>query len=200
MKRIIPILFLFFTLGTYAQYSVLEIGDALPGSENMKCSTTGKTIGLHDIAEENGLLVIFSCNTCPFVIAWEDRYPMVNKIADENKVGMVLLNSNYTKRDGDDSYEAMQAHAKKYSYQWPYLVDMESKLANAFGAQTTPHVFLFDKNMKLVYKGAIDDNHKNADEVKEFYLKDALNSLGKGTEIKNKETKNLGCSIKRKTS
>lgn len=200
MKRFIPFLFLLFTLGSFAQYPVLKIGDSLPGSENMRCSTSGNTLGLHDIADENGLLVIFSCNTCPFVIAWEDRYPTVHQIASDNKVGMVLLNSNYMKRDGDDSYEAMQVHAKKYNYKWPYLLDVESKLANAFGAQTTPHVFLFDKNMKLVYKGAIDDNHKNADEVKEFYLKDALNSLGKGTDIKNKETKNLGCSIKRKTS
>ena len=115
-------------------------------------------------------------------------------------MGFALVNSNYLKRDGDDSMEAMQAHAKEHSYSWPYLADHESELANLLGAQTTPHVFLFDKNMKLVYKGAIDDNYKDAAEVEQFYLKDALNSLGSGKAIETKETRNLGCSIKRKTT
>ena len=200
MKRIIFLFFILTTLTGFAQYPVLEIGDQLPKSEKMQSTSTDQMLDLKSLAGENGLLVIFSCNTCPFVIAWEDRYPMVNEIAQKNKVGFALINSNYLKRDGDDSFEAMAQHAKSHDYKWPYLVDKESKLANAFGAQTTPHVFLFDKNMKLVYKGAIDDNYKNASEVEVFYLKDALNSLGEGNEIKIKETRNLGCSIKRKTS
>ena len=200
MKRIILLFFVLATLTSFAQFSVLEIGAKLPQSEKMQSTSSDKMINLESLVKENGLLVIFSCNTCPFVVQWEDRYPLLDEIAKTNKVGFVLINSNYMKREGDDSFEAMKKHAEVHKYQWPYLVDKESKLANAFGAQTTPHVFLFDKNMKLVYKGAIDDNYKDASAVEEFYLKEALESLGKGEEIKNKETRNLGCSIKRKTT
>lgn len=201
MKRLILILFVMATLHGVAQNSVLGIGELLPQSdEKMQCATTGGDYNLADLQGENGLLLIFSCNTCPFVVAWEDRYPMVAEIAKKNNVGFALINSNYLKRDKDDSYEAMSTHAKDQNYSWPYLVDNESELANAIGAQTTPHVFLFDKNNKLVYKGAIDDNYKNAAEVETFYLKDALNSLGSGAEIQTKETRNQGCSIKRKVT
>lgn len=189
------------SLSVLGQHPVLDIGKEMPKcDESMKCATTGQTFTLDDLEKENGLLLIFSCNTCPFVLAWEDRYPMIAELAKKNNVGFALVNSNYLKRDGDDSMEAMEAHAKAKNYQWPYLDDHDSELANLLGAQTTPHVFLFDKNMKLVYKGAIDDNYKDAADVEDFYLRDALNSLGSGKEIEQKETRNLGCSIKRKTT
>lgn len=200
MKKIVFVLLIFAATTAVAQFPVLNIGDKLPTSDKMTCATSGNNASIDNLKGENGTLVIFSCNTCPFVVAWEDRFPMVDKIANNNKVKMVLINSNYNNRNGVDSFESMKEHAKKLNYQWPYLLDNESELANAFGAQTTPHVFLFDKNNKLVYKGAIDDNHKAADQVKEFYLQDALNSLGQGKEITNKETRNLGCGIKRKTN
>ncbi|MDA3879334.1 MAG: redoxin family protein [Prolixibacteraceae bacterium] len=197
-KWILLLIFAFVVATSQAQYPVLEIGAQMPNSDEMECIVSNKDVYIDDLAEDNGLLVIFSCNTCPFVIAWEDRYPTVYELASANDVGFALVNSNYLKRDNDDSPEAMKEHAKKYKYNWPYLIDKESVLANKFGAQTTPHVFLFDKDLKLVYKGAIDDNYKDASQVEKFYLKDALNSLGKGEEIAVKETRNLGCSIKRK--
>ncbi|HPR31533.1 MAG TPA: thioredoxin family protein [Prolixibacteraceae bacterium] len=196
--KIILIIFLFGVFAAQAQLPVLKIGDSIPSPDvKMNCAVSGKVTDLESLKEQNGLLVIFSCNTCPFVIAWEDRYPLVAEIARENKIGFVLLNANHLKRVGDDSPEAMKEHAEKHNYQWPYLIDDKSIVANAFGAQTTPHVFLFDKNLKLVYKGAIDDNYKNKEDVSEFYVKDALVSLGKGKAIIKNETRNLGCSIKR---
>lgn len=198
MKRILLLALLAIGIQAAAQFPVLNIGAQLPEAGLTLKDTNGKTTTLNDQKRENGLLVIFSCNTCPFVVAWEDRYPVVNELSKNSKVGFVLVNSNENKRNDDDSVDAMKAHAAKHKYVMPYLIDVDSKLANAFGAQTTPHVFLFDKNGKLVYKGAIDDNYKNASEVKEFYLKDALADLAAGKEIKTEETRNLGCSIKRK--
>jgi len=199
MKNIATIIILFLGLNSYSQIPVLNIGDKLPKSDVvMQSATNGEKYALEKLKGENGLLVIFACNTCPFVLAWEDRFPEVNTIAKSNKVGFAIINSNYLKRNGDDSFAEMQKHAGNSKYQWPYLIDDESVVANAFGAQTTPHVFLFDKNLKLVYKGAIDDNYKDKSAVKEFWLKDALTSLGEGKEIALKETRNLGCSIKRK--
>lgn len=199
MKQIILVFFTLITLSGFSQLPVLNIGDKLPEGKKMECSTSEESLDLNSIKGKNGLLVIFSCNTCPFVVAWEDRYHMVNEVANDNNLGFALINSNYLKRDGADSFEAMKTHSKTNNYKWPYLLDNESELANSFGAQTTPHVFLFDGNNKLVYKGAIDDNHKDAAKVEEFYLKNALNNLGKGEMVKTTETRNLGCSIKRKT-
>ena len=200
MKRIVFLFFAIATLNGFSQFPVLNIGDQLPEGKVMKSATTENSYDLKLLTGENGLLVIFSCNTCPFVVAWEDRYSKLNDLAKTNNVGFVLINSNFMKRDGDDSFEAMKKHASKNNYKWPYLLDNESELANAFGAQTTPHVFLFDSNNKLVYKGAIDDNYKDASKVEAFYIKDALNSLGNREPVKITETKNLGCSIKRKTN
>ena len=158
---------------------------------------------MNDLVEENGLLVIFSCNDCPFVIGradkegWEDRYPKYSKLTSTSNIGMVLVNSNEAKRPGIDSIEEMKTRAKEKRYATKYVLDKDSKLADAFGAKTTPHVFLFNANMELVYKGAIDDNVNNAKEVKEYYLENALNALSKGKKIDPNSTKNIGCSIKR---
>ena len=142
--------------------------------------------------------MLFSCNTCPFVGKWEGRYSDVKAWADKNKVGMIVVNSNYQKRDAEDSMEAMKKHAEAKNYNFYYAVDHESLLANAFGGQTTPHAFLFNGDMALVYKGAIDDNYDSADQVKNAYVKDAISSIAKGQKVSIAETKPVGCSIKRK--
>ncbi len=159
---------------------------------------SGKQLSLNDVKMKNGLLVLFSCNQCPFVLQWEDRFNGIKAWADENEVGMIVLNSNYQKRNGDDSFEAMQAKAKDKGYRFYYVLDKESRIANAFGGQTTPHAFLFDGDFKLAYKGAIDDNYKSAGEVSQAYLKDAIASIGAGEKVIIAETKPLGCGIKRK--
>lgn len=160
---------------------------------------SGAEISLADAKKENGLLVIFSCNTCPFVLQWEGRYNELKSWADQHKVGMVVLNSNHQKRDGDESFEAMKKHAAEKSYKFSYVLDEESAIANAYGGQTTPHAFLFDGRMELVYKGAIDDNYKSAADVKQPYVKNAIAEIASGKKVSVAETKPVGCSIKRKT-
>ncbi len=180
--------------------SGIKIGDAIPMASVKMESTKKDQVTLNDIKGENGLLVVFSCNTCPFVLAWEDRYNETFAIAKRNKIGMVLVNSNEAKRSGDDSMAAMIAHAREQGYKMPYVVDANHQLADAFGAKTTPHVFLFNKDGKLAYTGAIDDNGKDKSAVKEAYLAKALAELGAGQlSCKVAETKALGCSIKRVT-
>lgn len=176
----------------------LNIGDKAVLTDVKMEDVSGKEISLDDAKEENGLLVLFSCNTCPFVLKWEDRYPEIKEWADNNNVGMAVLNSNHQKHQSSESLEAMASHAKDKDYNFYYLLDKESAIANAFGGQTTPHVFLFNGKMELSYKGAIDDNYKSADDVQEAYLKDAMMDLSAGKEIAVTETKPVGCSIKRK--
>ena len=178
--------------------SKLEIGDKAVLTDVQMQATSGKMLSVDDVKGKNGVLVLFSCNTCPFVMRWEGRYPEIKKIAEANGIGMIVVNSNYQNRDGVDSYEAMKEHADQHGYDFPYVVDKDSRLANAFGGQTTPHAFLFNADMKLVYKGRIDDNAESASDVKEPYLLNALQELGKGEKIAVAETQPQGCSIKRK--
>lgn len=178
--------------------SKLQVGDHAEHTSVKMLDVSGEKLSLDDAKDTNGLVVIFSSNTCPFVKKWEGRYNDLKQWADEHDVGLVVLNSNYSNRNGVDSYEAMQQHAREQAYNFPYLVDENSLLANAFGGQTTPHVFLFDKDYKLVYKGAIDDNYDDASKVKKAYLKTAIHSLAAGEAIAESQTKPVGCSIKRK--
>lgn len=176
----------------------LEIGDKAVLTDAKMIDVSGESISIDDVKKKNGVLVLFSCNTCPFVMRWEGRYSDIKKWADKNEVGMIVLNSNYQKRSGDDSLEAMKQHAKEKHYNFYYVVDKESRVANAFRGQTTPHAFLFDGNLNLAYKGAIDDSYESADEVSQHYLKDAITSLGNGKKVAVAQTKPVGCSIKRK--
>ena len=208
-KFILPVLALSFIAAAFTtavedSKTSLAIGSKAPMANTKMKDVKGGESSLNDLKKENGLLVIFSCNTCPFVVGgsglgegWHGRYNDIQAECDKNNVGMVLVNSNEAKRDGDDSFKAMQAHAKKHKYASHYVVDKNSAMANAFNAKTTPHVFLFDKNMKLVYKGAIDDNNKSASEVKEHWLSNAIMKMKKGEKIDPAETRNKGCSIKR---
>jgi thioredoxin-related protein len=176
----------------------LSIGDSAPLSDVKMRDISGGDYSLSDLKEDNGLLVIFSCNTCPFVIGWEDQYPLLGQIAERNSIGMVLINSNEAKREGDDSLEEMKTHAQKMAYNSPYMVDEGSQLANAFGAKTTPHVYLFDKEMKLIYMGSINDKYENkSKEAEKFYLQDAIVNMMAGKTPNPAETKQIGCSIKR---
>lgn len=195
--------YLFFIALSMASYAVvgevqLAIGEKASHTDVEMMDVSGEKVSVAEASRENGVVVMFSCNTCPFVIKWEDRYSEIKAYADRHNVGMIVLNSNHSKRGGDDSYEAMKAHASAKAYNFYYVLDENSLLANAYGGQTTPHVFLFDGKMNLVYKGAIDDSYKSAKNVKSAYLKDAISCLGSGSQIQVTETKPVGCGIKRK--
>ena len=175
----------------------LAIGEKAVMTDVKMTDVSGKQYSISDVAGQNGVLVMFSSNTCPFVIKWEERYKEIKKWADDNKVGMIVLNSNCANRSGVDSMDEMKKRASEKGYNFPYVVDAGSKVANAFVGQTTPHAFLFDKDMKLVYKGAIDDNYDNASAVKKAYVRDAIAAVAKGQAVAVAETKPVGCSIKR---
>lgn len=174
----------------------LEIGAKAPLADIKIEDVSGKILTLNEVAKENGLLVNFSCNTCPWVARWEDRYNPIARLAGENNIGVIMLNPNAGYRNRGESMQDMQQRAKKSGYQFYYALDKDSRLAKAFGATHTPHIFLFDGEMKLVYRGAIDDNASSAEHVEQPYLKNALKNLGMGHEINPKTTKSLGCTIK----
>jgi hypothetical protein len=193
-----------FTQGTTPPES-LAIGALAPKTDLKMSLSNGKEVSLAELKGKNGLLVVFSCNTCPFVVGaegygqgWEGRYAQVQKDAQSMNFGMVLVNSNEAKREKGDGLDDMRKHAEKKGYgSIPYALDKNSELANAFGARTTPHVYLFDKDMKLIYKGAIDDSNESPEKVKERYLFKAMQLSSSGKKVDPAETKPVGCSIKR---
>ncbi|MBR77380.1 MAG: thioredoxin family protein [Flavobacteriales bacterium] len=180
------------------KYPTLEINQKMPVQNYKVKSIDGDFMSLNDNIKNNGILVVFTSNKCPFVIMWEDRYKLIEDECLKSDIGMVYINSNEARRDGDDSIDKMKEHARKMGYKYPYLIDRNSKIANSFGAKTTPHIFLFNKNKKLIYKGAIDDNYQSIKNVKEKYLINAITQLNNNEEIKINTTKAIGCSIKRK--
>jgi len=184
-------------LGFAQNFEALSLASSIPlPSEKMK-STDGKSYAISDVKGKNGTLVMFSCNTCPYVVRYEGRTRETIKFAKANGYGVIIINSNEAQRDDEDSFDAMVQYGKKQGYEnTPYVVDVNSKVANAFGATRTPEVFLFDKNNKLVYHGAIDDNHIAA-QAERKHAQVAMEELKNGKQITMKETRSVGCTIKR---
>jgi hypothetical protein len=158
---------------------------------------------IKDYKLEKGLLIVFSCNTCPFVVGtpdfpgWERQYNNLYEKANQNSIGMILVNSNEGKRGKEDSFVEMKKRADEKGYKMPYLLDENSRVANAFEAKTTPHVYLFNNDLKLVYSGSIDNiwDNKRTEDIP--YLFNAMKALSEGKKIKPSATPPKGCSIKR---
>jgi Redoxin len=176
----------------------LPIGSALPLADVKLKDIHGKEVTMKDTGKKNGLLVMFSCNTCPYVIKNQERTKAICSYALQNNIGVILLNSNENQRDDGDSYKAMQAYAAGQNYNWYYVVDKNNSVADAFGANRTPECFLFNAALKLSYHGAIDNNPPDPDNVTRQHLKEAINELLAGKDISMKETRSVGCAIKRK--
>ena len=177
----------------------LALGSPAPKTTEKMKNVDGGQISIAETAGKHGTLVIFSCNACPWVKAWEDRIAALGNEYRGNGVGVIAINSNDPAQVAEDGFEEMQRRAKERGFQFPYVVDATSQVAAAFGATRTPEAFLFDRTGKLVYHGAIDDNAKEPEKVESRYLRDALEAVVAGKDVALKETKSLGCTIKFRT-
>lgn len=175
----------------------LPLGAPIPKPDLKMKDVSGKEISLQEARTDKGLLVMFSCNTCPYVIKNQSRTYEVCKYALGSGLGVAVLNSNEAQRSEADSYEDMKTYAKEQGYGWYYLVDQNSTLADAFGANRTPECYLFDGSGKLVYHGAIDDNPNDAGAVSRKHLRVAIDEVLGGKEVTVKQSRSVGCGIKR---
>lgn len=189
----LPMLGILLTAGLVTSVSALQIGDPMVDTTVKMQNVDGSEKTLADLQGEKGTLVIFTCNKCPFVDAWQDKMVEIAKMSAENGLGVAFINSNDPSVKGD-TLENMKAFAKKTGYTWPYIQDSTSNVARNFGAKKTPDVFLFDADAKLVYKGAVGEGGRSVGD--EIWLKDAIDALLAGKKIENAETKAVGCSIK----
>lgn len=184
--------------GISAQLQPLALGSSIPKAEIRMKDVSGKLISLSDVRTPKGLLVMFSCNTCPYVEKNQARTRAIGSLAQEKGIGFIILNSNEGSRDQDDSYKDMQQYARAQQYAWPYTIDSNNELADAFGASRTPECYLFDSDGKLIYQGAIDDNPADQSKIHRKHLELAINEMLEGKEVTVKKSRSVGCSIKRK--
>ncbi|HUR11900.1 MAG TPA: thioredoxin family protein [Flavitalea sp.] len=198
MKTFLTILCLtVVAISSFMPAGPLPLGAFIPKPDLKLADISGNQITLKESIKENGLLVMFSCNSCPVVIENQRRTIEVCRFAGEKKIGVVVLNANEANRADEESLDAMKQYAREQGYAWNYAVDRNSELADAFGANRTPECFLFDKNGKLVYHGAIDDNPQDADRVERKHLQEAITEVSMGKEVSVKKSRSVGCNIKR---
>jgi peroxiredoxin len=172
----------------------LKIGSRAPGFSLP--AVDGKFYSLSSFSDKKILIVIFSCNHCPYVQAYEDRIIASQKEFEKNGVQIVAINSNDDAKYPDDSFEEMKKRATDKRFNFPYLRDETQEVARAYGATHTPQIFLFDENRKLKYEGKIDDNWQEPNKVKSKYLRDAIEEVLDGKEVSVPETFSIGCTIK----
>ncbi len=159
----------------------------------------GKMVSLSDYKDAKGFLVIFTCNHCPYAVAYEDRIIALDAKYKSQGVPVIAINPNNPNVQPQDSFEKMKIRAKEKGFTFPYLLDDGQKIYPQYGASRTPHVFLLQKTEKgniVKYIGAIDDNYQNADAVETKYVEDAVDAMLKGAKIPIETTKAIGCSIK----
>lgn len=176
-----------------ATVAALEIGDK--GPDFALAGTDGKVYSLETLKDAKLVVVVFTCNHCPVAIQYEDRLIELAKSYKEKGVAVVAINPNDPAIVPQDSFENMLKRAKAKKFPFPYVLDTDQTVARAYGATCTPHLFVLDKERKLAYAGAVDDNN-NATRVKEHWINDALDALLEGKTPARPVTKERGCSIK----
>lgn len=159
----------------------------------------GKMVSMSDYKDAKGFIITFTCNTCPFAVAYEDRINDLNKKYSDLGYPVIAIMPNNTDVKPGDNMEAMKVRAKEKDFTFPYLMDKGQKVYPKFGATKTPHVYIVEKTKAgnvVKYIGAIDDNSRDASAVKVKYAEDAIDALLEGKDIEVKETRAIGCGIK----
>ncbi|MBC8753639.1 thioredoxin family protein [Kordia sp. YSTF-M3] len=159
----------------------------------------GKMVSMADYKDTKGFILTFTCNTCPYSVAYEDRLIALDKKYASQGYPVIAINPNNPEARPKDNFEAMQTRAKEKGFTFPYMLDVGQKVYPVFGATRTPHMYVLAKTPKghqVKYIGAIDDNYKDAAATTKHYVEDAVDALLAGKEVEVKTTKAIGCSIK----
>lgn len=172
---------------------MLKIGSKAPDFNLI--ATNDKSYSLNSFDEKKALIIVFSCNHCPYVQAYEERIKQIQKDYG-NDLQVAAINSNEDINYPEDSFEEMKNRASQREFNFPYLRDETQQTAKAYGASHTPEIFLFDKERKLAFHGKIDDNWQDEKNVRARYLRNAIDELLAGKTISVPETFTIGCTIK----
>jgi peroxiredoxin len=181
-----------FTLKPVAGYAV---GDTI--SDFKLKNVDGDFLSLSDYDDAKGFIIIFTCNTCPYSVANEDRIIALNDKYEDSGYPVIAINPNNPVAVPEESMEKMKIRSDEKGFNFPYLLDEGQKVYPRFGATKTPHVFIVTKNdMKVQYIGAIDNSSRDEDAVTEKYVENAVDALLNNKKIEKTTTVAIGCSIK----
>ena len=194
---VLSIILVFISAFTTAQNKGYKVGDEATNFtlENID----GKKTSLSDYKDAKGFIIVFTCNTCPYSVAYEDRIMALDKKYKTKGYPVIAINPNDPAAKSGDSMAAMKVKAKEKGFTFPYLLDVGQKIYPQYGASRTPHVYILERqgNKYIVqYIGAIDNSSRNPDAVTERYAEDALDALLAGQQPTTTYTRAIGCSIK----
>jgi len=178
-----------------------QVGDTVPDFK-LK-NVDGKMVSLADFSAAKGFIVIFDCNTCPMSRAYNSRIIALNKKYASQGFPVVLINPNSAEVVAEESFDAMQKHAKEHGYDFPYLYDQSQDVVRKFNPSNTPHTFVLNKTsdgLKVAYIGAIDNNSRDGAKADKHFVEEAVNELLAGKPVTVTKTKAIGCSVKWKNS
>jgi len=164
-------------------------GFSLPGVD-------GKTWSLDSFSDAELLIVVFTCNHCPYAVASEDRLLEIQADYRDKGVRLVAISANDAAKYPDDSFDEMKKRAAEKRFNFPYLYDESQEVARAYDAACTPDIFVFDRDRKLIYNGRIDDNWQKPAEVTRRDLRAVLDAALKGESVDFEHVPSMGCSIK----
>jgi peroxiredoxin len=184
-------------LTSFTSVNGYDIGDV--ATDFSLKNIDGTMVSLSDYEDAKGFLVIFTCNTCPYAKAYEDRIIALDEKYKPMGVPVIAINPNNPEKQPGDGFEEMNVRAKEKGFTFPYLLDEGQEIFPQYGATRTPHVYLLEKTDKgniVRYIGAIDDNYQDASQVEEKYVENAVDAMLAGDAIKVTTTRAIGCSIK----
>ena len=197
-KTISLAIIIFFSLSERVMaQEVLSAKSQLPLPNHKMEDITGKKISFNDVAGKNGLLVLFASNTCPGVLRQKNSILVLSTFLSKKGIGMVALNSNEAFRERGDNLKEMLKYANKVNYEFPYVVDHKHIIADEFGATHTPQVYLFDKDLRLIYTGNLNGNSKNTIELSNSNIQSIVENMLSGNLVEIPYIKPKGCTIKR---
>jgi peroxiredoxin len=201
MKNLVLIIFatLVYVFG-YAQEGY-KVGDKAAGFK-LK-NVDGKTVSFSDYQTAKGFVIVFTCNTCPYAVAYEDRLIELSKFTGSKGYPLIAVNPNDPEVQPADTYELMVEKSKEKQFNFPYLFDPGRVVSALYGATRTPQIYIVNrkgKDLIVEYIGAIDDNHEDASAVKTKYVESAVKSLLSGKKPNPDFTKAVGCTVKKKSS
>ncbi|NEM99701.1 thioredoxin family protein [Pontibacter burrus] len=204
-KPILPLMYTFCLLvvgmllaATPANNTGYQVGDK---ARDFKLKNVdGKMLSMADYKDAKGFIVTFTCNTCPYSVAYEDRIiALHNKYAPKG-YPVIAINPNDVTASPKDSYADMQQRAKDKKFPFAYLYDETQEITRAYGATRTPHLYIVqkqkDNTYKVAYIGTIDDNSRDASKVEKKYAEAALDELVANKAVSQPNTKAIGCTIK----
>lgn len=187
-----------YTLNAWAHDSQgYKVGDK--ASDFKLQSVDGSWVSLSGLANAKGAIVIFSCNTCPYVVAYEDRMIELHEKFATMGYPVIAINSNDEKLSPGDSFENMKKRSKNKKFPFAYVYDKSQEVIKAYGGTRTPHVYILNKegnDFVVKYIGAIDNNYQDASAVTEKYVENAMDEVMNGRKVSVESTKAIGCTIK----